>query len=112
MNLNDLNEKLYKTLEGLEDGSIEPKKAQAIVNVNNAINGNCKLILDAAKLSKNPNILGVIMDADKASELEYQSTHQKKTDFALSLGYKNLAEAIGKLGLSEFERRFRDEWKS
>ncbi|PIE50738.1 MAG: hypothetical protein CSA38_01870 [Flavobacteriales bacterium] len=106
MNLNELNEKLFAALEGVENGTIDPKKAQSIVNVSNAINSNCKLMIDAAKITKDNSVLGLVASDDKMKELSYKSTYDKKFEFALSLGYNNLSEAIGKLGKVEFENKF------
>ena len=39
------------------------------------------------------------------------SVYAKKTNFAKSLGYKNTPEAFGKLGVQEFEKRFKKEFK-
>ena len=109
-NIIELNEKLFKTLEGLEDGTMDIKKAQAIVNVSNAISSNAKLMLQAAKLSKNPRIAHAMLGPENAKELEPKSTYDMKLEFAQREGYHNISEAIAKMGKQEFEQQFKDEY--
>jgi hypothetical protein len=108
----ELNEKLFKTLEGLEDGSVDIKKAQAIVNVSNAISTNAKLMIQAAKLSKNPNIANAMIGTENAKQLEIKSTYDLKLEFAKKEGFNNLSDAIAKLGKPEFEQQFKDEYQN
>ncbi len=108
MNILELNKKLGAVLEGLENGSIDAKKAQAMVNVSNAMTNNAKLILSAAKLTKSKQMAASLMGAN-TSELEYNDLYEHKTDFALSQGYKNIVEAIGKMGKGTFEDKFK-QW--
>lgn len=108
-NIIELNEKLFKVLEGLESGTTDIKTAQAMVNVSNAISNNAKLMLAAAKISKNPNIGNMMMGEKMVKELKPKDTYDKKLEFAQLNGFKDIAAAITKLGKAEFEQQFRDE---
>jgi len=109
MNILELNQKLYATLQDLEDGKIDSKKADSIVNVANAITNNTKLLLNVAKTAKSQNMAALILGNDTVKEIEHRDTWEKKADFALKLGYDNLSDAIGKLGKTEFEKRFKEQ---
>ena len=107
-NLNELNEILFDTLRGVRDGKIDEKKATAVTNVANSIINNCKTQLVAYKLSEGMAYrenFGGLPGAPKNG-----STYELKNDFALKLGYKNISEAMGKMGKNEFEKQF-SEWK-
>ncbi|MDH1602339.1 hypothetical protein [Empedobacter sp. GD03739] len=108
MNILELNQKLYETLESLESGKIDAKKADSIVNVANAITNNTKLLLNVAKTAKSQNIAQLLLGAETANEIEYRDIYEQKTEFALSLGYDNLSSAIGKLGKENFEQKFKN----
>ncbi len=107
-NILDLNDKLFKTLDGLESGAMDAKKAQAVVNVSNAIINNAKLVLEVAKHSKNTNIAALMIGNENAKNLDYKDGYDKKNEFAISLGYKGLADAIGSLGPDEFKKQFQE----
>lgn len=109
MNILELNQKLYQTLEGLESGKIDTKKADSIVNVANAITNNTKLLLNVAKASKSQNMAALLLGAETANEIEFRDVYEQKTEFALSIGYDNLSDALGKLGKDEFEKRFKNK---
>jgi len=109
MNILELNQKLYETLQNLEDGKIDNKKADSIVNVANAITNNTKLLLNVAKTAKSQNMAAIILGTETAKEIENRDVWQRKADFALKLGYDNLSDAIGKLGKSEFENKFKND---
>jgi len=108
MNILELNQELSSAFKDLKEGKIDAAKAQALVNIGKEITNNSKLLLQAAKMAKNPNIAGLVIGEGKAKELEYEDAYQKKTDFALKLGYRNLAEAVSKMGSSEFEKKFNE----
>lgn len=105
-NIIELNKKLFETIEGLENGTVEIKKAQAIVNVSNAIANNAKLVISAAKLSKNPNMGSMLLGIEAPEPPK--DTYDKKLEFAKSLGYKNITEAISKKGKLEFDSDFKE----
>ena len=107
-NLNELNEILFDTLRGVRDGKIDEKKATAVTNVANSIINNCKTQLSAYKLSNGKAYkenFGALPEAQKEG-----NTYELKNDFALQLGYKNVSQAMEKLGKNEFEKQF-SEWK-
>ena len=108
MNILELNQKLYETLEGLESGKIDAKKADSIVNVANAITNNTKLLLNVAKTAKSQNMAQLLLGSETAKEIECRDIYEQKTDFAVSLGYDNLASAIGRIGKEEFEQKFKN----
>lgn len=111
-NILELNDKLFQVLEGLENDTMDIKKAQAIVNVSNAINNNAKLMIQAAKLSKNPNIGALMIGDEKITQMKTEDLYKKKLEFSLSIGYNDVASAIGKIGKNEFERKFNKWTKS
>lgn len=108
-NIIELNKTLFKVLSGLEAGTTDIKTAQAMVNVSNAISNNAKLMLQAAKISKNPNIGNMMMGEKMVKELKPKDIYQLKLEFAQLNGFKDVASAIAKLGKAEFEQQFRDE---
>lgn len=108
MNIIDLNAKLFDTIEKLEKGEMDVKHAQAIVNVSNAISNNAKLMLSAAKLSKNPSISNQLFGEKKLKEIEAQDLYERKADYAFSLGLKSIGHAYEKLGRENFERNFKE----
>lgn len=110
MNIIELNKKLFETLEKIESGEMDIKKAQAMVNVSNAISSNAKLMLSAAKLAKNPAITNQLLGSDNGSKrrLEDADMYELKTEFALSKGYNNASEAIGKMGVNAFNEAFKN----
>lgn len=110
-NIIELNKKLFDTLEGLEKGTVEIKKAQAIVNVSNAICNNVKMALQAAKISKDPNIGRLMIGEDNMKRLETNDVYEKKLEFAARLGYKNISDAFSHMGKAKFEKEFKEEFQ-
>ena len=108
MNILELNEELSAAFKDLKEGKIDTAKAQALVNIGKEITNNSKLILQAAKMAKNRNIVGLVIGEEKAKELEFKDVYQQKTDFAMKLGYRNLAEAVSKMGSHQFESKFKE----
>lgn len=108
-NIIELNKTLFKTLEGLENETVDIKKAQAIVNVSNAINSNAKLMIQAAKISGNSKISDAMIGSDNMNRLQLKDTYDQKLEFAIELGYKSMGEAISKIGKEKFEKRFKEE---
>lgn len=109
MNLIDLNETLYETIKKIESGALDVKKAQAIVNVSSAIAANSKLMIEAAKLAKNPTVSNQLIGERVAlPSHDKKDVYERKLEFALSKGYESLASAFEKMGKYEFESEFRD----
>lgn len=110
-NIEELNSLLFKTLEGLNSGDIEISKAKAIVDVSTAITKNASLQLQAFKISKGkvapPTLLG---NQKLRATLSSGDKHQQMTEFAISLGYDNVTDAIGDLGKFEFKTKFKNEF--
>lgn len=109
MNIIELNQELSLAFKDLKEGKIDAQKAQALVNIGKEIANNSKILLQAAKMSKSDNIASLVIGEERAKQLEYTDIYQQKTDFALKLGYKNLAEAISKMGQSKFESQFKEQ---
>lgn len=104
--LNGLNDILFDTLRDLKDGGIDEKRATAVTNVANSIINNAKTQLTAYKLSKGKAYrenFGTLPEAKKGD------TYELKNDFALHMGYKNVTEAMDKMGRGEFEEQFK-QW--
>lgn len=104
--LNKLNEVLFTTLQGVQDGTIDEKKAQTIVNIGNSIVNNAKIQLSAFKLTKGKTNLS-LMAANTDKKLTYRDG-DSRSDFALefakSQNYKNVAEAIAVMGKVPFNK--------
>lgn len=120
-NLDGLNEMLYKTLEGLQDGSVDNHKAKTICTISSQIISVSKTKIDALRLfSKNfetsdsaiKSLSGVI-DLEEQSDVAPKALEDqvqknlfvKKTKFAKSLGYPSLAKAVLDLG-TQFDKKF------
>jgi hypothetical protein len=104
--LNKLNEVLFTTLQGVQDGTIDEKKAQTIVNIGNSIVNNAKIQLSAFKLTKGKTNLS-LMAPNNDKKLIYRDG-DSRSDFALEFakhkGYKNVAEAIAVMGKGPFNK--------
>jgi hypothetical protein len=111
-NILDLNEKLFQVFDKLEKGELDPKQAQSLVNVSNAISSNAKLMLQAAKISKNPNISNLMLGEEMAKKIEPKDTYTQKLEFSQENGFHDIAAAITKLGKKEFEQQFKDEYEN
>lgn len=111
MNILELNKKLYETLEALENDKIDIKKADGIVNVANAITNNTKLLINVAKIANSENVASLILGDEAVNKIESESTYSRKVDFALSLGYSSVPEAMGAIGSDNFNRKFQNEKK-
>lgn len=114
-NILELNEKLFKMMDQIESGEIDIKTAQTMVNVSQAITGNTKLMLQAAKLAGNPGpaqqMLGINNNGNDTAALPSKSKkdiYEMKLEFSQKNGYGSVAAAIQKLGGNEFERLFRE----
>lgn len=116
--LNELNEILFENLRKLDSGAIDTKQATAVVNISNSIINNAKTQLAAYKLTSDPKALSAVARTDKTQLLEKKADKKEKVieniegydsqlTFALSIGYKNVAEAIAVLGKTEFLRQYK-----
>lgn len=107
-NLNELNNILFDTLRGLQDGSVDSKKATAITNVGNSIINNAKTQLSAFKATggiayqQNFKQLRPPKESVKVADL-----YTQKTEFSRSQGFESITEAIGKMGKAKFENEFK-----
>lgn len=114
-NILELNNKLYDLLNDLEDGKADVKKAQAMVNVSNAIHNNVKLTLQVAKLTGNAKVgnllLGMDSEDDQTTPTPAQVSKavalrkeefQKKLAKAKELGYSTVEEAHQQMGKHKF----------
>jgi hypothetical protein len=109
-NLETLNETLFQTLQDLKENKIEVKKAKAIVEVSNSIVKNVSLQLSAFKLLEGSIELPKAIATEQKSFSKYLTTdgHKLKTQFAKSLGYKDVVAAIGDLGSVKFNAMFKE----
>lgn len=111
-NLTELNNALFETLNQLQNKSIKPSEAKAIVDVGNAIINNAKTQLSVIKMVSGsvmlPEVLGF-----KGAHLKIQNSNKYDDlqDFAISLGYKNVTEAINDLGKNKFSNQFKEQSK-
>lgn len=108
MNILQLNEELSKAFKDLKAGKIDAELANGLVNIGNAMNNNAKLILEAAKIAQNPNIASLVVGSETERLIASDSVYEKKQEFSVKLGYKNLGEAFAKMGRGEFERQFNE----
>lgn len=105
-NLNKLNDVLFETLAGVKDGTIDPKKAQTIVNIGNSIVNNAKIQLSAFKLTGGKTGMSLMTpNTDGTLQLSESQRETKAYDFARENGYKNVAEAIAGMGKYEFNKQ-------
>lgn len=108
-NIIEMNKMLFQALEDIKNDKLDIKKAQAMVNVSNAISTNAKLMLQVARLSNNPKIGELMLGESTIKDVAPKTVYELKLEFAKKEGFANIAEAIEKLGKSEFELQFRDE---
>jgi hypothetical protein len=107
-NLNDLNDVLFETLEGVKSGKMSEKQAQTVVNVGNAIINNAKIQLQAFKLTKGKTAMSLLSpNKDPKIKLPEKGVNNRSKavlDYAIEKGYKNVAEAIAVMGKTEFDK--------
>lgn len=111
MNIIELNKQLYDLMDKVEKGEVDLKKAQTMINISNAINSNAKLMCSVAKLSKDPhivqNLIGVEPSKQITTETSPKDLFDLKLNYARSLGYENLGEALAAAGKHKFEEGFK-----
>lgn len=96
-NLTALNDVLFTTLKGIQDGTVDDKKAQTITNVANSIINNTKTQLQAYKLTKGMAFRSEFGKPDKQIQMS-NDVYEQKSEFAIFKGYKNVSEAISGMG--------------
>lgn len=113
MNISELNNKLFKALEGIEEGTLETDKAKAMVNISTAITNNAKLILQAAKMSENIQMANELFSSKQGMiTLNPNDAYVQKNTFAKKLGYNNVSEALASMGKDNFEEKFKEQMQS
>lgn len=128
--LSTLNKILFETLKGVQDDTIDGKKAQTIVNIGNSIVNNAKIQLQAFKATGGRTKIGLLGASEEDEEsvdpkpsrmvipMELSEPTKKKIltnkkgqsrldlalEFAKEEGYKNVAEAIAAMGKVPFNK--------
>ena len=109
--LNQLNEILFSTLKDVVDGKTDDKKAQAIVGLSNSIINSGKLQLNAYKLAKAqkaPEMFGLEQGPPhEVAQIAEKDKHSQMLNFAIIIGYGNIASAMKDMGKETFEKRFK-----
>ena len=105
--IDEVNKVLFDTIEKLQKKQIEIPVAKAIVDASTTIAKNVSLQLQAHKITKGqiqaPKLLAKgMVYATKGSK----DVHEQKTEFAKSLGYTGVVDAIGDLGKIKFNKQF------
>lgn len=109
--LPELNGILFDTLRGLKEGSIEESKAKAVVKVTDGIAKVAKLQLEAFKMTGGASLVPTVL-GNKVKinhEIGSPDKHTRMNQFAVSLGYKNVAAAISDLGKDKFTKQFNNQ---
>ena len=111
-NLDDLNETLFELMSDIKEGKVDVKKAQAITNAANTIIQSVRTQVQGMAKLNGAGIRpkGLIGEAERTEKGLPKSadTYDKKNAYAQSLGYKNVTEAISKMGLKEFNNSFEE----
>ncbi len=111
MNLEQLNTTLFQTLNDLKSKKIDEKKANAIVNISNAIIKNTSVQLTAFKMMKGQiKAPKSITNKEVFATLGTGDTYDQKTEFAKKLGFKSVSDAIDEFGLKPFNEKFKNEF--
>ena len=110
MNLQDLNQTLFDTINGLKDGSVSVQNANAIVNASKQIAENTKVQMQGLKLFSE---LGYEPSENEGTPIKalLGNVFDRKLEYAKSIGYSNVADAIGKMGKEKFEKSFYEHSK-
>ncbi|HET8886809.1 MAG TPA: hypothetical protein VFM70_10710 [Salinimicrobium sp.] len=113
-NLQELNDVLFDTLRKVKDGKMDPKQVNAVVAVSNSIISNTKTVMQACKMAKTEipsGFFGVEKSPMQITEGPAGQSKYQELDFALAIGYDNVAKAVGDLGNKVFRKRF-ETWKN
>lgn len=125
-NLSELNNILFNTLRGVEQGTVDEKKAQTIANLGNTIINNAKTQLQGYKLTGGRTSITALPQKDEKTPLKTalgaveagrvgfgsekiklpKNTYDRQMMFAETLGYKSPADAIGEMGKKDFLDKF------
>lgn len=105
MNLQELNNTLFETIKGLKDGTVPVDKANAIVGASKQIAENTKVQIQGIKLFSE---LGYEPSENEGTPIKalLGNVYNRKYEYAKSIGYSSVAEAIGKMGRDKFEKSF------
>lgn len=125
-NLNKLNEVLFDTLEKVQNGEMDEKRASSVVQLSNSIINNGKLQLAAYKFAnsgKAPDMFGLpegnkntqkllekkeVPKQNEKAVLDRRDKHAAMLLFAKYKNFNNTAEAIGSMGKEEFMSAYSD----
>jgi hypothetical protein len=111
--LNKLNDILFQTLQDVQDGKIDEKKAQIIVNLGNSIVNNAKTQLSAFKATRGGTGVPLLPSGEEADRPKVLGTDMKvftmrrpaaEQEVAAQNGYKNVAEAVVAMGKEKFRK--------
>lgn len=107
-----VNDILFQVLNDVKEDKMEHAKAKTIVDVAGAIAKNASLQLQAFKLTKGKTAAPKTLIKGKVfATLGSGDLHAQKTEFAISLGYKDVVDAIGDLSAFVFNKRFQQEFE-
>lgn len=107
-----VNDILFQVLNDVKEDKMEHAKAKAIVGIAGAIAKNASLQLQAFTLTKGKTAAPKTLIKGKAfATIGSGDIHAQKTEFAISLGYKDIVEAIGDLSANIFNKRFKQEFE-
>lgn len=111
-NLEALNDTLFETLKSLKNGSIDEKRANAVVNISNTIIKNTSVQLSAFKML-NGQIKAPKTITHKAvfKTIGSKNLYDQKHEYAKTLGYDNYSDAIDNIGKQNFENDFKKAFK-
>lgn len=110
-NIDIVNDALFDTLKKLQTKQIDIPTAKAIVATSDAIVKNAALQLQAFKMTKGQIAAPKALTSSKIFLTKgSDDVHAQKTEYAQSLGFKDVTEAIGKLGSYDFNKRFKEEF--
>lgn len=111
-NLSELNNILFTTLRGVEQGTVDEKKAQTIANLGNTIISNAKTQLQGYKLTGGRTSITALPSNTEEPGKEVKKielpkhTYDRQMMYVEEIGYKSPADAISKLGKHEFLKQF------
>jgi hypothetical protein len=106
-----VNDVLFDTLQKLQDNKIELPKAKAIIDTAGAIAKNASLQIQAFKITKGKTAAPKTLVKGKVfATIGNGDVHSQKTEFAQSLGFKGVVEAIEDMGSYKFNDKFKKEF--
>lgn len=112
-NIDAVNEVLFNTLEQLQKDEIKIEKAKAIVETSNAIAKNMSLQLNAFKTTRGQIKAPVGLSSGPVYATKGNGdTHAQKTEYAKSLGYAGVVDAVGALGSRKFNTMYKEQFNA